>query len=186
MNIKFFKASVKGIWFLIRYGPAKISEWREQSIFDPLTGLYNRRFLHEAGNRELAKALRLKYGGVNYPVSFVMIDIDNFKRFNDEEGHLAGDKVLQRIAGLLEKCRREVDIVCRTGGDEFVILLPQTTKEGAQVVVNRVKELAAKELVSPRGRPIGLSCGVAEEFSFEALEKKADEAMYQEKSKHKA
>lgn len=178
--IQFFKASAKGIWLLIRYGPAKISEWRSQAIFDNLTGLYNRRFLREEGKRELAKAIRSEWQGVSYPISFILIDIDNFKRINDEEGHSAGDKVLQNVAALLENVCREVDIVCRIGGDEFIILLPQTAKEGAQVVIDKLQELAKKELISPKGRPIGLSCGLAEEFSLEALEE-ADATMYQEK-----
>ena len=176
-TIQFFKASVKGIWLLIRYGPAKVSLWQEQSTIDDLTGLYNQRFLRDAWKREEAKAKRSEWQGISYPISFILIDIDRFKKINDEEGHLAGDKVLQSVAALLKKCCREVDIVCRTGGDEFVILLPQTVKEGAQVVIDKLKELAKKELISPKGRPIGLSYGASQEFSLEA----ADAHMYSEK-----
>ena len=186
-KIQFFKASVKGIGLFVRYGPAKVSEWREQSMIDPLTGLYNRRFLQEAWKRELAKALRSEWQGVSYPISLIMIDIDNLKRINDEEGHSAGDKVLQSVATLLENACREVDIVCRVGGDEFIILLPQTTEEDAQLVVDRLKESTEKELVSPKGTPTGLSCGLTQEFSLEALKEKADAQMYREKkSKQKA
>jgi len=181
-TIQFLKTSVKGIWLLIRYGPAKISQWQEESIIDPLTGLYNRRFLHEVGRRELAKAIRSNHQGVSYPISFLLIDIDNFKRVNDEEGHAAGDKVLQRVAVLLKRvCRRETDIIFRVGGDEFIILLPQTTEEGAQVVIDKLKELTEKELISPKGRPIKLSCGLAQELSLKALEEKADAKMYRDK-----
>lgn len=180
-KIQFFKASVRGMGLLIRYGPAKVSLWREQAMIDDLTGLYNRRFLHEAGKRELAKALRSEWQGEGYSVSFIFVDIDNLKRINDEEGHAAGDKVLQSVAALLEKCCREVDIVSRVGGDEFNILLPQTGKEGAQLVIDRLKELAKKELVSSKGRPISLSCGLAQEFSLKALKETADAQMYQQK-----
>ncbi len=184
-KIQFFKALVRVFWLLIHYGPAKISERWDQAIFDELTGLYNRRFLQEAGKREIARALRAKKEGIAYPISLIFVDIDHFKRINDREGHLAGDKVLQDVAVLLKKYCREVDVVCRFGGDEFAILLPQTAEEGAQVVIDKLKKSAKKEIVSPKGETVEISCGLAREFSLEAL-KEADAKMYQEKkSKHK-
>lgn len=174
--IQFFKASAKGIWIFFRYGPATISEWRSQAIYDDLTGLYNRRFLQEAGKKELARAVRYAY-----PFSLIRIDIDNFKRINDEEGHSAGDRVLISVAALLEKACRENDIVGRTGGDEFTILLPHTTEEGAQILIDRLKKLAKEELISPKGKPIEFSCGMAAKFSLEALQEEADAKMYEDK-----
>lgn len=175
---KFFK----GVWLIIRHGPAKIADWQEQSIYDALTGLYNWRFLLGAGKRELAKAKRLEKSGVKYSISVISADIRKFKEFNDKEGHLAGNEVLCKIAVLLRKVFREVDIVCRVGGDEFVVLLPETTIEGAKVALNRLQE-ALKELHSPAGRSVGLDCGIAEvgESSLEELLKKADRSMYQAK-----
>ncbi len=179
-TIQFFKESAEGIWLFFRYGPARVSKWQSQSIYDDLTGLYNRRFFQEIIKRELAKAKRSKWQDISYPISLILIDIDNFKRINDEEGHLAGDKVLQSVAVLLKKVCREVDIIFRVGGDEFKILLPETTKEKAHVVKDRLEALAEKELFSPKGRSISLSCGLAEGSSLEALEE-ADVKMYQEK-----
>jgi len=178
---QFFKANGKGLFLVLRYGLAKVAEWQSQVIHDELTGLYNRRFIQEAGKKELAKAFRYEWKGISYPLSIIRIDVDNFKRVNDEEGHLAGDKVLQQVAALLEKVCRESDIVGRTGGDEFTILLPDTTEEGAQVLMAKLKKIAKEELVSPKGKPIELSCGLAAKFSLAALEEEADVKMYQEK-----
>jgi diguanylate cyclase (GGDEF)-like protein/PAS domain S-box-containing protein len=92
---------------------------REQAIRDPLTDLYNRRFLSEMMPRELLRA-----GREGYPVSMVMMDIDHFKEFNDTYGHEAGDVVLQTLAAHLEALTRQGDIVCRYGGEELLVVLP--------------------------------------------------------------
>lgn len=172
--IQFFKESFKGVWLVFRYGPGRVSQWREESIIDPLTGLYNRRFLEEIGKRELAKVKRLTRQGVSYPISIIFVDIDDFKKINDEKGHAFGDKVLKQVAVLLkEVCRRETDVICRVGGDEFVILLSQTTKENAQIIIGRLKE----------STEIGLSCGLSQELTWEELHEKADVHMYQNKKR---
>jgi diguanylate cyclase (GGDEF)-like protein len=92
---------------------------REQAIRDSLTGLYNRRYLDETMERELARARR-----ENYSVSVIMIDIDHFKNFNDTYGHQAGDKVLTALSGLLRSGVRQGDIACRYGGEEFLVIMP--------------------------------------------------------------
>jgi diguanylate cyclase (GGDEF)-like protein/PAS domain S-box-containing protein len=92
---------------------------REQAIRDPLTGLYNRRYLYETMGRELARAQRERY-----PISFMMMDIDHFKRVNDTYGHTAGDKVLVVLADLLRTHTRLGDIACRYGGEEFLVIMP--------------------------------------------------------------
>lgn len=92
---------------------------RDQVIRDPLTGLYNRRYLGEALERELDRASR-----EGYPVSLVMIDIDAFKQVNDTYGHYAGDLVLKHLALHLTRQTRQSDLVCRLGGDEFLLILP--------------------------------------------------------------
>ncbi|MFH1780940.1 MAG: GGDEF domain-containing protein [Candidatus Nealsonbacteria bacterium] len=178
---------LKGFWLLIRYGPAKIAEWQEQSIYDSLTGLYNRRFLLEVGKRELARADRAKKEGVQYPISLVFIDLRKLKLINDHEGHKAGDESLKTVAVLLRKiCQRKVDVVCRISGDEFVILLPDTTISGAERVVEKI-QIASQGLSSPGGRLIVLDCGMAEaESSLNELLQKADEAMYQNKKGSKS
>jgi diguanylate cyclase (GGDEF)-like protein/PAS domain S-box-containing protein len=100
---------------------------REQAIRDPLTHLYNRRYLDETIGRDLARAEREKY-----PVSFMMIDIDHFKGFNDTYGHTAGDKVLVALADLLRTHIRQGDIACRYGGEEFLIIMSEVGEMDAK------------------------------------------------------
>jgi diguanylate cyclase (GGDEF)-like protein len=110
-----------------------------QAITDGLTGLYNHRYLEEALDHEVASALR--YGT---ELSVLMIDIDDFKPFNDTYGHPQGDKLLRQIAGILEhQTREKVDIVCRYGGEEFCVVLPSTAAAGAEGVAGRLRESIA-------------------------------------------
>jgi len=97
---------------------------REQAIRDPLTTLYNRRYLDETLEREIARAIR-----EGYPVCTIMIDVDHFKRINDTYGHLAGDEMLKMLAELLRSGARQEDIVCRFGGEEFAVILPRMPLE---------------------------------------------------------
>ena len=106
---------------------------REMALHDGLTGLYNRRYLEDALNRELHRAERS-----DKPVSVVMIDIDHFKHFNDTFGHDAGDLVLSAIAGAITKSIRPCDIACRYGGEELAIVLPEASLESAR---GRVEQL---------------------------------------------
>ena len=98
------------------------SSLRDQVIRDPLTSLYNRRYLNETLDRELSRAMR-----EGYPVSLVMIDIDDFKKVNDTYGHYAGDLVLKNLALQLTRQSRASDLVCRMGGDEFLLVFPNVT-----------------------------------------------------------
>ena len=111
-----------------------------QAITDGLTGLYNYRYFHERLHQEFARAQR--YG---LPLSLLMLDIDDFKRFNDRYGHPVGDLVLGEVSKVLaEQLRRHVDFAARYGGEEFAILLPNTSRDGAQIVGDRlVREVAA-------------------------------------------
>lgn len=102
------------------------AQLQEQALRDSLTGLYNRRYFDEALARELALAQRQ-----DYPVSLVLIDIDHFKRLNDAHGHQAGDAVLQEMARYLTDNSRAGDLVCRWGGEEFVVVMPHTPLSGA-------------------------------------------------------
>jgi diguanylate cyclase (GGDEF)-like protein len=92
---------------------------REQALRDPLTGLYNRRYLEETVGRELARAQR-----EGIPLSLLMIDLDRFKSLNDEHGHATGDQVLQWFGDLVKTKLRPGDIACRYGGEEFVVMMP--------------------------------------------------------------
>jgi len=113
---------------------------KEQSIRDPLTDLYNRRFLEETLTRELYRAQRSES-----VIAVMMLDLDHFKKFNDRYGHDAGDAVLEAVARVLKRSVRREDIVCRFGGEEFTIIMPGNTKEAArrraELILDRVRHL---------------------------------------------
>lgn len=102
-------------------------ELREQAIRDPLTGLFNRRFLEETLDHEVARACRGRSR-----LGVVMFDMDNFKELNDTFGHAAGDVVLRGVGRLLQSKVRAQDVACRFGGDEFIVVMPDSTLEGAR------------------------------------------------------
>jgi diguanylate cyclase (GGDEF)-like protein len=108
-------------------------ELREQSIRDPLTGLYNRRYMQETLVHELSRAKRNQM-----TLSIAIMDVDHFKQFNDKFGHQAGDAVLQAVGNFLTKNVREEDIACRYGGEEFLVIFPQL---GADQARERVEAL---------------------------------------------
>ncbi|MBN1595907.1 diguanylate cyclase [candidate division FCPU426 bacterium] len=111
----------------------------ELSMTDPLTSLYNRRYLMERFHEEIERAKRYKY-----PMACIMVDIDNFKSINDTYGHLQGDQILQQIAVIMKNSNRVVDIIARYGGEEFLLILPQTDLGGAVVVGERLCKLIAQ------------------------------------------
>ena len=115
----------------------KMEFYQYLSIIDGLTDLYNHRHFHELLTQEMARAVRYEH-----PLSLLMIDIDDFKRFNDSFGHPAGDKALQDIAKLFrENCRR-VDYICRYGGEEFAIITPETSGKNAVHLARRLVDKA--------------------------------------------
>lgn len=105
----------------------------EQATRDWLTGLYNRRYFEETLADHIEAATRY-----NRELSLVLFDIDRFKQINDTHGHEAGDKVLQQFADLIKATARKADIVCRFGGDEFAVILPETSRASAERFVERV------------------------------------------------
>lgn len=156
---------------------------RYLSIRDPLTGLYNRRYLQESLVRELMLAERM-----NRTLGIVMMDLDHFKRFNDLYGHDAGDCMLREFGSFLLNNIREYDIACRYGGEEFICILPETTLESALERAEQLRSNLMSFKVEHLGRPLGrvtISAGVAvypEHGTTEAtLVKAADEALYQAK-----
>jgi diguanylate cyclase (GGDEF)-like protein len=137
----------------------RASEFQLMSITDPLTGLRNRRYLEERLGEELSRSKR--YG---YAMSFLMIDIDDFKSYNDLNGHQAGDHALQITAHCLRAGLRSADVAARYGGEEFSVLLPQTSVNEAAVIAERMRErVAATEYPHGKSQPLGrvtISIGV--------------------------
>ena len=113
---------------------------REQAFRDPLTGLYNRRFLHEVVGLELSRAKRK-----GSTVALVMIDIDNFKSFNDTYGHAAGDCLIRKVADSLHSSVRSNDVLCRYGGDEFSLVMPEALLKDVVLWAKR-RRFAARQL----------------------------------------
>ena len=145
------------------------------SLHDPLTGLANRRLMDIVVERSFAKVKRY-----SSPISALMLDIDYFKKFNDTYGHIAGDGLLVDIAKILLGEVRDVDLVVRYGGEEFLVLLAETDLQKAQEVAERIRSTIEKE------KGITVSLGVSayqQRMSREDLIHKADEALYQAKQK---
>lgn len=156
---------------------------REQSIRDPLTNLYNRRFLNEFMERELALARRNQK-----PLALVMLDLDHFKQLNDQFGHQTGDKVIEMVAKHLLRQSRRTDILFRYGGEEFLVILPNTTAAQARHLAENWRVHVEQAQVFAKHQPvtITLSAGVAvyPEHGTTAfnLIQAADEALYQAKA----
>lgn len=149
-------------------------------VEDPLTRIYNRRYFEEIIKEEVYKAFRQ-----NYSLSLMMIDLDNFKWYNDNYGHQEGDRLLKKFGEILQKnVRTKVDKACRYGGDEFVVILPYTSWNNAVLIAERIcKSWAGTEFVS-----VTLSIGIAQLIGRKNLEetisdliKRADKAMYEAK-----
>ena len=156
---------------------------QEQAIRDPLTGVFNRRFLAESLDKEVSKAER-----ENTPVSLIMMDVDFFKEFNDTYGHKCGDVVLQDLANFLTENSRQGDIVCRYGGEEFVILMPNATLHDAYERAERWRQTYAAKSIRYAGNELSIcfSAGVASfplhGASGESILYAADHALYLSKN----
>lgn len=156
---------------------------RQQVIHDPLTGLFNRRYLSETLEREVH---RVKRKGATLGV--IMMDLDHFKRFNDTYGHEAGDLLLQTLGKFLETQVRQEDIACRYGGEEFVLIMPEASLDVTQKRAEEIRQGVSQLKVSHRGRMlemITVSLGVAifpdHGATGEDVLRTADDAMYQAK-----
>jgi two-component system cell cycle response regulator len=154
---------------------------KSMAIRDALTGLYNYGYFKEALHYEVEKSRRYKT-----PLSLLFLDIDDFKKVNDTLGHLKGDKIMRQVAVILKQGIRQADLLCRYGGDEFVMLLSQTPPEQGIQLAERLCHSIAKSSLNRPGNnlKITVSIGVAgllPEMSTENLIKKADEAHYRAK-----
>lgn len=155
-----------------------------QSIVDELTQLYNRRYLYTVLENEINREKRFNQG-----LSILMLDIDYFKKINDENGHASGDKVLKKLSDTIKKNIRKIDTAGRYGGEEFVIILPFTNEAGAKIVAERIrKNIEDDVFISQKGNEIKItvSIGISRYHKNESADSfidRSDTAMYDAKKK---
>ncbi len=157
------------------------------AVTDGLTGLYNHREFYQSLRRELERARRYRHN-----LSLLMIDVDDFKRFNDRFGHPAGDFALRKIGELLRKCARTTDIIARYGGEEFAVILPESTPGGSLMVAERIKmEVAGHNFIPNANDPVHLTVSIGiytserGDVSEDQMVSLADEASYAAKKSGK-
>jgi diguanylate cyclase (GGDEF)-like protein len=146
------------------------------AVTDALTRLYNRHYFNRAIEQEIKRAERYRR-----PLSVLMMDVDNFKAYNDRHGHLEGDKLLRSIAELLHSRMRITDLLARFGGDEFVAILPETDFEQAQAVARKIEQAMSSRFEQ---EGLGMSIGIAISragISATSLLAEADKKLYQVK-----
>ena len=164
----------------LRAGPAienarRFREARQLADLDALTGLHNRRFFHETLARECARAHRYDRN-----LALIIFDLDDFKAINDRIGHLSGDGVLAEAAERIREVVRSADIACRVGGDEFAVILPESTLSDADQLYGRLRSALSSRPVGQAG-PLTMSAGVAElqpDDDAIAFFQRADHALY--------
>ncbi len=158
---------------------AKNEELRVMSITDPLTGRYNRRYIEDYLSRELDLAVRTKD-----PLTILMIDLDYFKEYNDTYGHVAGDMALKQLGNLLVRTVRKTDVVARYGGEEWIVCLSHTGREGGAKIAEKLRKSVEKDIFHLKGQEtsITVSIGIAtapEDGTYYAeIVEAADTAMY--------
>lgn len=156
---------------------------QQLAITDGLTGVYNRRYFQRQLENEFRRAPRF-----GYPIGLILIDVDHFKQFNDTNGHLLGDQVLRSMAQILKDSVRETDVVARYGGEEFAVILPETNREQALEVAERIRRNVARHTFWGRAQTpvqvtvsIGVASRLASQTNPEALVDLADSALYEAK-----
>ena len=172
----------------LRAGPAienakRFREARQLADLDALTGLHNRRYFHETLGREVARAQRY-----DRQLALVVLDLDDFKAINDRIGHLTGDAVIAESAERVRDVVRTADIACRVGGDEFAVILPESTLADADQLYRRLQAAVSARPIGQAG-PLSFSAGVAElkpEDDPTTFFERADEALYAAKERGKA
>ena len=156
----FLAVAVILAWFLARTLTRLHGRVAEEALTDPLTGLWNRRWMAEALEREVARSVRF-----GHEISMIILDVDDFKRINDRHGHLQGDVVLEQVADRVREVTRSIDVAARYGGDELALILVETGREGAQAVGERLSERTrAMEIPMREGErsmSVTLSLGIA-------------------------
>ncbi|KFZ28039.1 hypothetical protein IDAT_10615 [Pseudidiomarina atlantica] len=155
-------------------------ELKAAASHDQLTGAYNRRFGDQILHKELARFNRLQQ-----PISLVLADIDHFKQINDANGHLVGDDVLQEFVQAIEARLRETDYLVRWGGEEFLIILPNTTRDGAAELAENLRHEVSQRTFSDADIKLTASFGISQINSNDTIEswlQRADKALYQAKN----
>lgn len=163
---------------------------KKLTITDSLTGLLNRRYLQERLKDEVSRSERHAH-----PMSLLMMDLDGFKCYNDTQGHLFGDNILKAIADTLMSTMRTIDIVARYGGDEFIIILPETTRSMAVFIAERLRNNVEKMEIPPLNKTsteclslttsIGIACYPENGDTVESLLENVDKALYRAKTNGK-
>lgn len=170
----------------LRREVAKLQVYRAMAYRDPLTGLWNRRYFEERLTEELSRSQR---AGSARHFSLMVLDLNDFKLTNDRYGHPVGDAVLKDVGEFLVTHLRHHDVACRTGGDEFSVLLPDLSPEDCGHLTNRLRA-GLERANAARQIPLSFSVGTATwpdaGDSAEVLKARADEAMYAHKREHKA
>ncbi len=165
---------------------AQLQVYRAMAYRDPLTALWNRRFFEERLNEELSRSQR---AGLSRRFSVMVLDLNDFKATNDRYGHPVGDAVLKDVGEFLVTHLRHHDVACRTGGDEFSVLLPDLSGEDCGHLIDRLRG-GLDAANAARRIPISLSIGTASwpeaGDTVEALLTRADEAMYADKHRQRA
>jgi len=168
------ESSIPAIENARRYGEA-----RKLAETDALTGLYNQRFFHETLRREVMRANRYQR-----KLALIVFDLDDFKSINDQIGHLAGDRVLAQTADRLREAVRSVDVPCRVGGDEFAVILPESSAEDAEQLYGRVHNSMRGTVLGTDDERMRISAGIAElqhGDTAASLFERADGALYRAK-----
>jgi diguanylate cyclase (GGDEF)-like protein len=176
---------IAATWSVINITEKKHLEFqlKEAAQTDPLTGLFNRRYLTTAIHKEFANFKRYQTS-----ISCILLDVDHFKSINDNYGHDIGDIVLKRLADTISSLLREGDVFARYGGEEFMVLLPNTELHSAFHIAQRLRETVSKEKVTVEQMNISftISLGVANAQAFDShaedVIKRADQALYQSKA----
>ncbi|MFH1437744.1 MAG: GGDEF domain-containing protein [Pseudomonadota bacterium] len=177
-----FLLGVLGRWLVSYFALAMIYERLETlAIMDPLTGVYNRRKFEQELSREIERSRRYRI-----ELSLVILDVDNLRIINETYGHYAGDKVLQACARKILSTLRKVDVVTRIGGDEFVVIMPHTSPEGARIVCERMHKYIHEEPVAVGGRKIDACVTMCvtsfyPDDSFESIYSRVDSGLMEAK-----
>ncbi len=168
------------IWDLAREADRANARWRDLSLTDELTGAFNRRYFDLRLREEIARAERY-----SHPLCLMLLDVDRFKEVNDSHGHDVGDLVLKELCRLIQAQSRAATTLCRYGGDEFAILLPETAWTGALVYGDRIRT-CVNRAPFPHGQPVTISVGLGtfpeDATSADDLFKAADTSLYAAKA----